>query len=108
LKQRIKVAFASGTDDLNARLIARMREVFPDLPLYVVSDFRPAEGDLHWVRYQGSILENWARCRSALRGKSIRLAERRHPSVLPPVQPIAAPNPNAPILGRQHALGGIA
>jgi len=74
LKQKIKVAFASGTDDLNARLIARMREVFPDLPLYVVSDFRPAEGDLHWVRYQGSILENWARCRSAFRGKSIRLA----------------------------------
>jgi glycosyltransferase involved in cell wall biosynthesis len=74
LKQRIKVAFASGTDDLNARLIARMREVFPDLPLYVVSDFRPAEGDLHWVRYQGGILENWARCRSAFRGKSIRLA----------------------------------
>ncbi|MGA2724615.1 MAG: glycosyltransferase family 4 protein [Bryobacteraceae bacterium] len=74
MKQKIKVAFASGTDDLNARLIARMREVFPDLPLYVVSDFRPAEGDLHWVRYQGSILENWARCRSAFRGKSIRLA----------------------------------
>jgi glycosyltransferase involved in cell wall biosynthesis len=74
LKQRIKVAFASGTDDLNVRLIARMREVFPDLPLYVVSDFRPADNDLHWVRYQGGILENWARCRSAFRGKSIRLA----------------------------------
>jgi glycosyltransferase involved in cell wall biosynthesis len=74
LKQKIKVAFASGTDDLNARLIARMREPFPDLPLYVVSDFRPADNDLHWVRYQGGILENWARCRSAFRGKSIRLA----------------------------------
>jgi glycosyltransferase involved in cell wall biosynthesis len=74
LKPRIKVAFASGTDDLNARLIARMREVFPDLPLYVVSDFRPADKDLHWVRYQGGILENWARCRSAFRGKSIRVA----------------------------------
>jgi glycosyltransferase involved in cell wall biosynthesis len=74
LKQKIKVAFASGTDDLNARLIARMREIFPDLPLYVVSDFRPADSDLHWVRYQGGLLENWARCRSAFRGKSIRLA----------------------------------
>jgi glycosyltransferase involved in cell wall biosynthesis len=74
LKQKIKVAFASGTDDLNARLIARMRQLFPDLPLYVVSDFRPADNDLHWVRYQGGILENWARCRSAFRGKSIRLA----------------------------------
>jgi glycosyltransferase involved in cell wall biosynthesis len=74
LKQKIKVAFASGTDDLNARLIVRMRELFPDLPLYVVSEFRPADNDLHWVRYQGGILENWARCRSAFRGKSIRLA----------------------------------
>ena len=74
MKQRIKVAFASGTDDLNARLIVRMRELFPDLPLYVVSEFRPADNDLHWVRYQGGLLENWARCRSAFRGKSIRLA----------------------------------
>jgi glycosyltransferase involved in cell wall biosynthesis len=40
----------------------------------VVSDFRPADSDLHWVRYQGGILENWARCHSAFRGKSIRLA----------------------------------
>jgi len=71
LKPKIKVAFASGTDDLNARFIARMREIFPELPLYVVSDFRPADNDLHWVRYQGGILENWARCRSAFRGKSI-------------------------------------
>jgi glycosyltransferase involved in cell wall biosynthesis len=74
LKQKIKVAFASGTDDLNARLIVRMRELFPGLPLYVVSDFRPADGDLYWVRYHGGLLENWARCRSAFRGKSIRLA----------------------------------
>jgi glycosyltransferase involved in cell wall biosynthesis len=51
-----------------------MRELFPDLPLYVVSDFRPADKDVHWVRYQGSFLENWARCRSAFRGKTIRLA----------------------------------
>ena len=51
-----------------------MREFFPDLPLYVVSDFRPADNDLQWVRYQGGLVENWARCRSAFRGKSIRLA----------------------------------
>jgi glycosyltransferase involved in cell wall biosynthesis len=74
LKQKIKVAFASGTDDLNARLIARMRQVFPELPLYVVSDFEPEEKDVQWVRYQGGALENWARCRHAFRGKSIRLA----------------------------------
>jgi hypothetical protein len=74
LKPRIKIAFASGTDDLNARLIERMREVFPELPLYVVSEFPPAASDLHWVRYRGGILENLTRCRSVFRGKSIRLA----------------------------------
>ncbi len=74
LKPKIKVAFASGTDDLNARLIARMRQVFPQLPLYVVSDFEPEDKDVQWVRYQGGMRENWARSRDAFRGKSIRLA----------------------------------
>ena len=72
--QKIKVAFASGTDDLNECLIARMRQAFPELPLYVVAEFPPAGSDLRWIRYQGGMLENWARCRSAFRGKSIRLA----------------------------------
>lgn len=74
LKPKIKIAFASGTDELNVRLVERMRGIFPELPLYVVSDFPPAERDLHWVRYRGGLLENLARCRSAFRGKSIRLA----------------------------------
>jgi glycosyltransferase involved in cell wall biosynthesis len=51
-----------------------MRGVFPELPLYVVSEFPPAEKDLHWVRYRGGLAENLARCRSAFKGKSIRLA----------------------------------
>jgi GT2 family glycosyltransferase/glycosyltransferase involved in cell wall biosynthesis len=77
LSQRIKVAFASGTDDLNRRLVARMREVFPELPLYVVSEFPPADGEeVRWVPYHvaRSFFENWARCRAAFYGKRIRLA----------------------------------
>ena len=74
LKPKIKIAFAAGTDELNARLIERMRAVFPELPLYVVAEFPPAEKDLHWVRYRGGLAENLARCRSAFKGKSIRLA----------------------------------
>jgi len=74
LKPKIKVAFASGTDELNSRLIERMRAAFPELPLFVVSDFPPPESDLHWVRYRGGLFENLARCQSAFRGKSIRLA----------------------------------
>ena len=72
---KIKVAFASGTDELNERLIERMRGVFPELPLHVVSEFPPRDRDIEWVRYdinQG--FENLARCRAAFRGKSIRLA----------------------------------
>src|SRR5580704_13393137 len=74
VKPKIKIAFASGTDELNALLIERMRAIFPELPLYVVSDFPPAQTDLTWVRYRGTLGENLARCRSAFRGKSIRLA----------------------------------
>jgi len=51
-----------------------MRAVFPELPLYVVAEFPPAEKDLHWVRYRGGLLENLARGRSAFKGKSVRLA----------------------------------
>jgi glycosyltransferase involved in cell wall biosynthesis len=74
LKPKIKVAFASGTDELNERLIERMRGVFPELPLFVVSEFPPAAKDVRWIRYRGGLIENLARCRAAFRGKSIRLA----------------------------------
>ncbi|PWU05893.1 MAG: hypothetical protein C5B51_13485 [Terriglobia bacterium] len=76
MKSRIKVAFASGTDDLNAQLIDQMRQVFPDLPLYVVSEFPPADSSLKWVPYHvnRSFAENLGRCRAALQGKAIRLA----------------------------------
>jgi glycosyltransferase involved in cell wall biosynthesis len=76
LKPKLKVVFASGTDDLNARLIERMRNIYPGLPLCVVSEFPPADRDVRWVRYQVDrpLRHNLARCRSAFRGSSIRLA----------------------------------
>lgn len=71
----VKIAFASGTDELNARLIEKMRGVFPELPLYVVSEFAPEEKNCVWVRYQqGRFLENFGRCRYTFRDKKIRLA----------------------------------
>src|SRR4029077_1883387 len=74
LKPKIKVAFASGPDDLNAELVKRMAELYPELPLYVVSEFPPAEG--RWIPYHvsRSFLENLARCRAAWKGKHVRLA----------------------------------
>ena len=80
MKQKVKVAFASGTDELNTRLIGLMRELFPELPLLVVSEFPPTaeagQPEVTWVAYRPnrSFFENQARCRAALRGKSIRLA----------------------------------
>jgi polysaccharide biosynthesis protein PslH len=76
LKPKIKVVFASGTDDLNARLIERMRNIYPGLPLCVVSEFQPADRDVRWVRYQidRPLRHNLSRCRAAFRGCSIRLA----------------------------------
>src|SRR5205085_7738063 len=49
LKPKIKVAFASGPDDLNRELIDRMAALFPELPLYVVSEFPPHAG--RWIPY---------------------------------------------------------
>jgi hypothetical protein len=42
LKPKIKVAFASGTDDLNVSLIERMRQIFPELPLERMA------GEVNW------------------------------------------------------------
>jgi GT2 family glycosyltransferase/glycosyltransferase involved in cell wall biosynthesis len=80
LNPKVKVAFASGTDDLNSRLIGFMRGLFPELPLLVVSEFPPAaesgQPEVTWVAYRPNrgFFENLARCRGALRDKSIRLA----------------------------------
>src|SRR5581483_419787 len=69
----VKVAFASGPDDLNPQLIARMQALYPNLPLYVVSEFPPPDGI--WIPYhpRRSLSENLAKCRAALAGRRIRL-----------------------------------
>jgi GT2 family glycosyltransferase/glycosyltransferase involved in cell wall biosynthesis len=74
MSEPVKVAFASGPDELNPRLIARMRGLYPDLPLYVVSEFPPGEGI--WIPYHPlrSLRENLAKCRAAIGGRSIRLS----------------------------------
>ncbi|HTM49809.1 MAG TPA: glycosyltransferase [Bryobacteraceae bacterium] len=74
MKEKIKVAFASGPEELNRELVERMTALFPELPLYVVSEFPPESG--RWIPYHVSrgFLENLARCRAAWRGKQVRLA----------------------------------
>jgi len=75
----VKIVFASGTGDLNRRLIAEMRALYPELPLWIVSDFPPEDPedrDLKWLPYHQNrtFRENLARCRAALKGIPIRLA----------------------------------
>jgi len=74
LKPAIKVAFATGTETLNQAMVERLRALYPELPLAVVSEFPWPEG--RWVPYHPlrGFWENYRRCRAAFRGRRIRLA----------------------------------
>jgi GT2 family glycosyltransferase/glycosyltransferase involved in cell wall biosynthesis len=76
VSETIKVAFASGTDDLNRKLVSRMREIYPELPLWVVSEFPPEEEGVRWIPYHvaRSFRENMARARAMLGARTLRLA----------------------------------
>ena len=76
MNPKIKIAFASGTDGLNRRLIEHLRALYPELPLWVVSDFPPEDAALKWIRYRVNrpFAENLRRCREELRGHTIRLS----------------------------------
>ena len=74
LRETIKVLFASGSEDLIPTAIEHMRELFPELPLVVVSEF-PAEG-VRWIPYPISrgFRENLELFRWHFRDKRIRLS----------------------------------
>ena len=72
----IKLAFLSGTPELNRELIKRMRGLYPELPLWVVSDFPPEDSSLPWIRYRAShtFAANLQRVRDAIGTHTVRLA----------------------------------
>ena len=76
LTPKIKLAFLSGTEDLNRRLIEHLSALCPELPLWVVADFPPADPTLKWIRYRvhRPFADNLRTCREELRGHTIRLA----------------------------------
>jgi GT2 family glycosyltransferase/glycosyltransferase involved in cell wall biosynthesis len=76
LKLKIKIAFLSATPELNRKLVEQTRALYPDLPLWVVSDFPPEDPNLSWIRYRANrgFAYNLACCRHAVRGHSVRLA----------------------------------
>jgi len=71
LSERVKVAFASCSEDLIPTLIEKLSEIYPELPLWVVSEF-PVE-NARWIPYhvRRGFGENLALCRAAFRGSKI-------------------------------------
>jgi GT2 family glycosyltransferase/glycosyltransferase involved in cell wall biosynthesis len=74
LNETVKAAFVSGSKELVPTLIARMEDLAPGLPLYVVSEFRPPAG--RWIPYHPnwSVAQNLALCRARLDGKRVRFS----------------------------------
>jgi GT2 family glycosyltransferase/glycosyltransferase involved in cell wall biosynthesis len=73
LKPAVKVLFASGSRPVIALVVERLKSIFPELPLVVVSEFEPPAGE--WIPYQ--VKRSWLENRSAilwtLRDRKIRL-----------------------------------
>jgi len=70
----IKVAFVSAKEHLTAPFLDRISSIYPELPLYVMSEFPPPVG--RWIPYKPNrgIGENYARMKAALGGQKVRLS----------------------------------
>ncbi|MDP8981311.1 MAG: glycosyltransferase [Acidobacteriota bacterium] len=71
--ETVKILFASGAEDLIPAAIAHLQALYPELPLYVVSEF-PVSG-ARWLPFPVArgFWENLSRCRAAFHDKHIRL-----------------------------------
>lgn len=78
--ERVKVAFASGSEDLIPTLLEKLAAIYPELPLHVVSEFPPpvVEGvkTAKWVPWYPAKdwAENWERVQAAFGGMDVALA----------------------------------
>ncbi len=74
MSDTVKVLFASGSEDLIPTAIEHMRQLFPEIPLVVVSEFAP-EGET-WIpfRVARGFWENLAFFRWHFRGRKIRIS----------------------------------
>lgn len=70
----VKILFASGSDDLIPRAIAKLRDIMPELPLIVVAEFQPEGVD--WIPYhiKRGVSENLALVKARLQGREVRLS----------------------------------
>lgn len=70
----IKIAFASGSAEVNGALIERLAALRPELPLYVVAEFQPAQGSwIPWHVYR-PFRENLRTLKAELGDRRIELA----------------------------------
>ncbi|HUQ90419.1 MAG TPA: glycosyltransferase [Bryobacteraceae bacterium] len=70
----IKVAFVSCKEQRTSAFLDRIDAIYPELPLWVVSEFPPPAGK--WIPYKPnrSLRENYARLIASIRGAKVRLA----------------------------------
>jgi GT2 family glycosyltransferase/glycosyltransferase involved in cell wall biosynthesis len=73
LSTAVKVLFASGSESAIALAREKMRAIFPELPLIIVSEFR--QPDCEWIPYhvRRRARENRALIVAALAGRKIRI-----------------------------------
>jgi len=74
LRTSIKIAFASGSEELIPAFLDRIERIYPELELYVMSEYPPQRGK--WIPYHvgRTFRENLECCKASLRDKEIRLA----------------------------------
>jgi GT2 family glycosyltransferase/glycosyltransferase involved in cell wall biosynthesis len=67
----VKVAFASGSASQNQELVDRLAKQAPQVPLYVVAEFQPGQGE--WIPWHvlRSYRDNLDSVRAALQGREI-------------------------------------
>ncbi|MCS7024954.1 MAG: glycosyltransferase [Bryobacteraceae bacterium] len=74
----IKVAFLSCQENLVAPFLERVAKLYPELPLFVVSEFPPppSSGAARWIPFKPNrgFAENYARCRGILGKAQVRLS----------------------------------
>jgi GT2 family glycosyltransferase/glycosyltransferase involved in cell wall biosynthesis len=70
----VRVVFASGIAELNQAMLAHFAAVRPELPLYVVAEFRPEAGE--WIPWHvhRTFDQNVAYVKAALAGRRIEAA----------------------------------
>ena len=78
MKPAVRVLFASGSPATIARVLDRLKSILPELPLVVVSEFRPSPEiypGAEWIPYhvKRHWSENRALIRAALAGRKIRI-----------------------------------